>query len=46
MNMTERERLNDVKADVNLVDVARIPAPWDVKPKPGDEGVGAPTRSH
>ncbi|KAF9042747.1 kinase-like protein [Hymenopellis radicata] len=36
MNMTERERLNDVKADVNLVDVARIPAPWEVKPRPGD----------
>ncbi|KAK0447122.1 hypothetical protein EV421DRAFT_184395 [Armillaria borealis] len=36
MNMTERERLNDVKADVNLADVARIPAPWDAKPKPQD----------
>ncbi|KIY72243.1 kinase-like protein [Cylindrobasidium torrendii FP15055 ss-10] len=33
INMTDRDRQNDVKADVNLVDVARFPAPWDVKPK-------------
>lgn len=43
MNMTERERLNDVKADVNLVDVARIPAPWDAKPKPEDRSPAPPS---
>lgn len=43
MNMTERERLNDVKADVNLADVARIPAPWDAKPKPEDRPPAPPS---
>lgn len=43
MNMTERERLNDVKADVNLADVARIPAPWDAKPKPQDRPPAPPS---
>ncbi|KAG7445270.1 kinase-like protein [Guyanagaster necrorhizus] len=43
MNMTERERLNDVRADVNLVDVARIPAPWDAKPKPEDKPPALPS---
>ncbi|KAK0205556.1 other/ULK/ULK protein kinase [Desarmillaria ectypa] len=43
MNMTERERLNDVKADANLADVARIPAPWDVKPEPEDRPPALPS---
>ncbi|PBK63726.1 other/ULK/ULK protein kinase [Armillaria solidipes] len=43
MNMTERERLNDVKADANLADVARIPAPWDAKPKPEDRPPAPPS---
>jgi serine/threonine-protein kinase ULK/ATG1 len=30
--MNDRDRLNDARADQNLADVARIPAPWDVKP--------------
>lgn len=29
MVMNDRDRLNDARADLNLVDVARIPAPWD-----------------
>ncbi|KAG6829718.1 hypothetical protein H0H87_010424 [Tephrocybe sp. NHM501043] len=32
MTMNDRDRLNDARADQNLADVARIPAPWDVKP--------------
>ncbi|KAH6903283.1 other/ULK/ULK protein kinase [Coprinopsis sp. MPI-PUGE-AT-0042] len=32
MAMTDRDRLNDARADQNLADVARIPAPWDAKP--------------
>lgn len=32
MSMNDRDRLNDARADQNLADVARIPAPWDVKP--------------
>ncbi|KAG6887596.1 hypothetical protein C0995_014130 [Termitomyces sp. Mi166 len=32
MNMNDRDRINDARADQNLADVARIPAPWDVKP--------------
>ncbi|KAK7042547.1 Serine/threonine-protein kinase ATG1 [Favolaschia claudopus] len=32
MTMTDQERLNDARADHNLADVARIPAPWDAKP--------------
>jgi len=32
MAMNDRDRLNDARADQNLVDVARIPAPWDMKP--------------
>ncbi|KAI5828707.1 kinase-like protein [Schizophyllum commune Tattone D] len=31
MTMDHRERLIDVRADENLADVARIPAPWDAK---------------
>ncbi|KAG7095997.1 hypothetical protein E1B28_006679 [Marasmius oreades] len=29
MSMNDRDRLNDARADTNLVDVARVPAPWD-----------------
>ncbi|KAJ3782000.1 other/ULK/ULK protein kinase [Lentinula aff. detonsa] len=32
MAMNDRDRLKDARADQNLADVARIPAPWDVKP--------------
>ena len=32
MSMNDRDRLNDARADQNLADVARIPAPWDAKP--------------
>ncbi|RDB17199.1 Serine/threonine-protein kinase ATG1 [Hypsizygus marmoreus] len=32
MNMNDRDRINDARADQNLADVARIPAPWDAKP--------------
>ncbi|KAF8893084.1 other/ULK/ULK protein kinase [Infundibulicybe gibba] len=35
MAMNDRDRLNDARADQNLADVARIPAPWDVKPPRG-----------
>ncbi|KAF9001203.1 other/ULK/ULK protein kinase [Cyathus striatus] len=37
MAMTDRDRLNDARADQNLADVARIPAPWDVKPSTPSE---------
>ena len=30
MGMSDRERMKDARLDDNLVDVARIPAPWDV----------------
>jgi hypothetical protein len=32
MAMNAQDHLNDARADYNLVDVAPIPAPWDVKP--------------
>ena len=32
MAMSDRDRMNDARADQNLADVARIPAPWDTKP--------------
>lgn len=32
MTMTHHDRVNDARADQNLADVARIPAPWDAKP--------------
>ncbi|KAF9078624.1 kinase-like domain-containing protein [Rhodocollybia butyracea] len=32
MAMNDGDRLKDARADQNLADVARIPAPWDVKP--------------
>lgn len=35
MAMNDRDRLNDARADLNLADVARIPAPWDIKPQDG-----------
>jgi len=31
MEMPMRERLRDARADKNLDDVARIPAPWDAE---------------
>ncbi|KAG2006923.1 CAMK/CAMKL/GIN4 protein kinase, variant 2 [Coprinopsis cinerea AmutBmut pab1-1] len=34
MAMNDRDRIIDARADQNLADVARIPAPWDVKPSP------------
>ncbi|KAK7052996.1 Serine/threonine-protein kinase [Paramarasmius palmivorus] len=33
MAMNDRDRLNDARADVNLVDAARVPAPWDPSPQ-------------
>ncbi|KAJ6625105.1 kinase-like domain-containing protein [Mycena sp. CBHHK59/15] len=36
MAMNDQDRLNDARADHNLADVARIPAPWDVKPPEPD----------
>ncbi|KJA23964.1 hypothetical protein HYPSUDRAFT_162958 [Hypholoma sublateritium FD-334 SS-4] len=32
MAMNHRDRVNDARADQNLADVARVPAPWDAKP--------------
>jgi len=32
MSMNDRDRIIDARADQNLADVARIPAPWDAKP--------------
>ncbi|ESK91728.1 other ulk ulk protein kinase [Moniliophthora roreri MCA 2997] len=32
MSMNDRDRLNDARADVNLVDAARVPAPWEPTP--------------
>jgi serine/threonine-protein kinase ULK2 len=37
MAMNHRDRVNDARADQNLADVARIPAPWDVKPSLSDQ---------
>jgi len=31
-NMNHRDRVNDARADQNLADVVRVPAPWDAKP--------------
>ena len=31
MGMDKRERMRDVRADRNLDDVARSPAPWDAE---------------
>lgn len=32
MNMDHHDRVNDARADQNLADVSRTPAPWDAKP--------------
>ena len=37
MAMNHRDRVNDARADQNLADVARIPAPWDAKPSPSEQ---------
>ena len=37
MAMNHRDRVNDARADQNLADVARIPAPWDAKPPPSEQ---------
>ncbi|KAF8208072.1 kinase-like domain-containing protein [Mycena galopus ATCC 62051] len=42
MAMNDQDRLNDARADHNLADVARIPAPWDVKPADGTAAAPAP----
>ncbi|KAI0752666.1 kinase-like protein [Daedaleopsis nitida] len=34
MGMTDRERIKDARLDNNLVDVPRIPAPWDAQDPP------------
>ncbi|KAJ7672446.1 other/ULK/ULK protein kinase [Mycena polygramma] len=36
MVMNDQDRINDARADDNLADVVRIPAPWDVKPASAD----------
>lgn len=41
MIMTDRDRINDARADQNLVDVARYPAPWELQPL--DEPPASPT---
>ncbi|KAF7319635.1 Other ulk ulk protein kinase [Mycena chlorophos] len=33
MAMSDKDRMSDVRADNNLADVARVPAPWDAKPE-------------
>jgi serine/threonine-protein kinase ULK/ATG1 len=35
MAMNDQDRLNDARADDNLADAVRVPAPWDVKPAAG-----------
>lgn len=35
--MTDRERVKDARMDHNLVDVPRIPAPWDPDPNSPQE---------
>ncbi|KAI0827456.1 Pkinase-domain-containing protein [Trametes gibbosa] len=37
MGMTDRERVKDARMDHNLVDVPRIPAPWDPDPNSPQE---------
>ncbi|PFH50830.1 hypothetical protein AMATHDRAFT_60295 [Amanita thiersii Skay4041] len=37
MMMNHHDRMKDVRADHNLADVARIPAPWDPRPSIGQE---------
>jgi serine/threonine-protein kinase ULK/ATG1 len=36
MAMNHRDRVKDGRADQNMADAARIPAPWDAKPSPSD----------
>ena len=43
MAMNHRDRVNDARADQNLADVARIPAPWDAKPSPSEPPTTATT---
>ena len=47
MAMNHRDRVNDARADQNLADVARIPAPWDAKPSPSEPTttIAVPTSS-
>ena len=47
MAMNHRDRVNDARADQNLADVARIPAPWDAKPSPSEPTttISVPTSS-
>ncbi|RPD61722.1 kinase-like protein [Lentinus tigrinus ALCF2SS1-7] len=45
MNMTDRERVKDARLDNNLVDVPRIPAPWDEVP-PADLHTGQDQITH
>ncbi|TFK32395.1 other/ULK/ULK protein kinase [Crucibulum laeve] len=42
MAMNDRDRLNDARADQNLADVARIPAPWDAKPSSNPSRTNTP----
>ncbi|KAJ7720914.1 other/ULK/ULK protein kinase [Mycena metata] len=42
MVMNDQDRLNDARADDNLADVARVPAPWDVKPSDPTSTAPAP----
>ncbi|KAJ7092776.1 kinase-like protein [Mycena belliarum] len=35
MAMNTQDRLNDARADNNLADVTRVPAPWDAQPEDG-----------
>ena len=37
MAMNHRDRVNDARADQNLADVIRIPAPWDAKPSASEK---------
>ncbi|KZP16982.1 other/ULK/ULK protein kinase [Athelia psychrophila] len=41
MSMNDRDRLDDARADQNLADVVRYPAPWD--PQPGEPTSAAPS---
>ncbi|KAJ7178157.1 kinase-like protein [Mycena filopes] len=46
MAMNDQDRLNDARADDNLADVARVPAPWDVKPASADSNPTNPTTTN
>ena len=45
MAMNHRDRVNDARADQNLADVVRIPAPWDAKPSPSESEQPPPITS-